>query len=246
MTLLLSEAALFIFMELINADCLEAMKTIEDGSVDMILCDLPYGITANKWDSIIPMDKLWPQLKRVCQNGRVVLFSSQPFTTKLISSNESEFKHCWYWIKNQATNFFHAKKMPLRKVEEICVFMDGPYNPVISTGNTPTKSAKGCSVGSTYHGVNKRNYQGGSTERYPTNVLDFKCVSNYSRLHSSEKPVSLLEYLIKTYSNEGDLVLDCCMGSGSTGEACQNTNREFIGIEKYEDIFEIAKKRLYV
>ena len=212
----------------------------------MVLCDLPYGITANKWDSIIPMDELWSQYKRVCPHGRIVLFSSQPFTAKLIISNESDFKYCWYWIKNQATNFFHAKRMPLRKVEEICVFGGTIYNPVISTGNIPTRSAKGSSCGTTYHGVNKRDYQGGSTDRYPTNVLDFKCVDNYSRLHSSEKPVPLLEYLINTYSNEGDLVLDNCMGSGSTGEACINTNRRFIGIENDEKIFNIAKTRLNV
>ena len=219
------------------------MKSID--KVDMILCDLPYGVTANKWDYVIPMDKLWEQYNRICPSGSILLFSSQPFTTKLIHSNEHNFKYCWYWVKNQATNFFHAKRMPLRKIEEICVFGNGPYNPIMSTGNSPTRSAKGSSNGKTYHGTNKRNYSGGVTERYPTNILNFKCVDNYSRVHSSEKPVPLLEYLIKTYSNEGDLILDNAMGSGSTGVACQNTNRNFIGIDNDEKSFSTAKERLW-
>jgi len=221
------------------------MKDIPDGSVDMILCDLPYGMTAPKWGENIDMDELWKAYNRIIKNDRVVLlFASQPFTTKLISSNEKEFKYCWYWIKNQGTIFFHAKRMPIRKVEEICVFKNGRYYPQITTGHIPTNSAKGCSNGMAYHGENKRDYEGGKTTRYPTNILEFKCVDNYSRVHSSQKPVKLLEYLIKTYTNKGDTVLDNCMGSGSTGVACANTGRKFIGFELDEKYFNIAKERI--
>lgn len=232
-------------MQLIHGDCLEKMKDIPDKSIDMILCDLPYGLTAPVWDSIIDMSALWTAYHRIIKTkGAIVLFASQPFTTKLISSNEKQFKYCWYWVKNQGTNFFHAKRMPIRKIEEICVFNSVIYFPQHTTGHIPTNSAKGCSNGKAYHGTNKRDYVGGKTERYPTNILEFKCVDNYSRLHSSEKPVALLEYLIKTYTLEGETVLDNCMGSGSTGVACINTKRNFIGIEKDDKYFEIAKNRI--
>lgn len=232
-------------IQLYHGDCLEVMKNIPDKSVDMILCDLPYGLTAPKWDETLDFNLLWQQYKRIIKNnGVAVLFASQPFTTKLISSNEKEFRYCWYWMKNQGTNFFHAKRMPIRKVEEICVFYKGKYNPQITDGHEPTRPAKGCSNGKAYHGENKRNYEGGNTTRFPTNILEFKCVDNYSRIHSSQKPVDLLEYLIKTYTNENEIVLDNCMGSGSTGVACVNTNRKFIGIELDEVYFEIAKERI--
>ncbi len=226
-------------------DCLSLMREIPDKSVDMVLCDLPYGVTAPKWDSVIDFKKLWAEYKRIIKNGSVIaLFSCQPFTTSLISSNSKSFKYCWYWIKNQGTNFFHARRMPIRKVEEICIFGGRTYYPQITAGHVPTNSAKGCSNGEAYHGTNKRNYQGGATTRLPTNILEFKCVDNYSRLHSSEKPVDLLEYLIKTYTLEGELVLDNCAGSGSTLVAARNLNRKFIGIEKEEKYFLIAKERL--
>lgn len=232
-------------MQLIKGDCLEIMKDIPDKSIDLILCDLPYGMTAPKWDEHIDIKKMWIEYKRIIKHkGSIVLFASQPFTTKLISSNEKDFKYCWYWNKNQGTNFFHAKRMPIRKVEEICVFKNGKYNPQITDGHIPTNSAKGCSNGKAYHGTNKRDYEGGKTTRYPTNILEFKCVDNYSRVHSSQKPVELLEYLIKTYTNEGETVLDNCMGSGSTGVACINTNRNFIGIELDENYFNVAENRI--
>lgn len=232
-------------MELIHGDCLERMKEIPDKSIDMILCDLPYGTTAPAWDKIIPMNLLWAEYNRIiASSGTIALFASQPFTTKLISSNERDFRYVWYWLKNQATNFFHAKRMPIRKVEEICVFRKGRYYPQCTEGHIPTNSAKGCSKGKAYHGENTRNYEGGKTTRFPTNVLDFKCVNNYTRLHSSEKPILLLEYLIKTYTLEDETVLDNCMGSGSTGVACINTKRDFIGIEKDDKYFEIAKNRI--
>jgi site-specific DNA-methyltransferase (adenine-specific) len=210
-------------------DCLELMKDIPDKSVEMVLCDLPYGMTAPLWDEHIDMTQLWKQYNRIVK-GSVILFASQPFTTKLISSNEKHFRYCWYWLKNQGTNFFHAKHMPIRKIEEICVFNKGKYHPQITEGHVATNSAKGCSNGQAYHGTNKRNYTGGKTTRFPTNLLEFKCVDNYSRLHSAEKPVELCEYLIRTYSDEGDTILDNCAGSGTSCLASLNTKRNYIGI----------------
>jgi len=232
-------------IELIQGDCLEKMKDIPDKSIDMILCDLPYGMTAPKWDKFIDMKELWKAYNRIIKKtGTIALFASQPFTTKMISSNEKDFRYCWYWLKNQGTNFFHAKRMPIRKIEEICIFKKGRYYPQITEGHIPTNSAKGCSNGKAYHGTNTRNYEGGKSSRFPTNILEFKCVDNYSRLHSSEKPEALLEYLIKTYTKEEDMVLDNCMGSGTTGVACKHLNRNFIGIEKDPEYFKIAEKRI--
>jgi site-specific DNA-methyltransferase (adenine-specific) len=202
-------------------------------------------MTAPKWDEHIDMVELWKQYNRIIKkNGTIALFASQPFTTKIISSNEKDFRYCWYWLKNQGTNFFHAKRMPIRKIEEICIFKKGKYYPQITDGHIPTNSAKGCSNGKAYHGINTRDYEGGKTTRFPTNILEFKCVDNYSRLHSSEKPVDLLEYLIKTYTDENDMVLDNTMGSCSTGIACVNTDRNFIGIEKELEHFTNSKKRV--
>jgi len=226
-------------------DCLDIMQSIPDRTVDMILCDLPYGLTAPTWDKHINIQNLWKEYDRIVkENGTIALFSCQPFTTKLISSNEKNFRYCWYWIKNQGTNFFHAKRMPIRKVEEICIFGRGKYNPQITEGHIPTNSAKGCSNGLAYFGTNKRDYVGGDTTRYPTNILEFKCVDNYSRLHSAQKPVDLCEYLIQTYTDEGDLVLDNCIGSGSTAVAAVNTGRHFIGIDIEQKFCDISNDRL--
>lgn len=234
-------------IELYEGDCLIEMDKIADKSVNFICCDLPYGMTAPKWDEILPADKLWKQYNRIlAPNGTIALFASQPFTTKLISSNEKDYRYVWYWIKNQATNFFHAKRMPVRKVEEIVIFNKGKYYPQITDGHIPTNSAKGCSNGKAYHGTNKRDYEGGKTTRYPNNVLHFKCVDNYSRIHSAQKPVELIEYLIKTYTDIGETVLDNAMGSGTTGEACINTNRKFIGIEKDHKTFLDAQNRIQI
>lgn len=235
----------YVKNEIICGDCLRVMRDIPDQSVDMVLCDLPFGVTAPKWDRQIEMNQLWGQYRRVIKkSGTIALFASQPFTTKLISSNEKDFRYCWYWLKNQGTNFFHAKRMPIRKIEEICIFGRGKYRPQITDGHVPTNSAKGCSNGQAYHGTNKRNYEGGQTTRYPTNILEFKCVDNYSRLHSSEKPTDLLEYLIRTYTDDGDLVLDNCAGSGSTCVAAKTCGRDFIGIEIDPHFCEIGRKRL--
>jgi len=226
-------------------ETIEQMKLIPDKSIDFICCDLPYGMTAPKWDKHIDIVELWKQYKRIIiKDGTIALFASQPFTTKIISSNEKDFRYCWYWLKNQGTNFFHAKIMPIRKIEEICIFKKGKYYPQITEGHVPTNSAKGCSNGNAYHGIKSRDYKGGKTTRFPTNILEFKCVDNYSRLHSSEKPVDLLEYLIKTYTDENETVLDNTFGSCTTGIACINTNRNFIGIENNKEYFNISLKRV--
>lgn len=213
-------------------DCLTIMKDFAPKSIDLIFTDLPYGQIAPKWDKNINMKELWSEYNRIIRdNGTILLFSAQPFTTKLITSNEKDFRYCWYWIKNQGTNFFHAKIMPIRRVEEICVFKKGTYNPQMSEGHKPTNSAKGCSNGRAYNGENKRDYKGGSTIRYPNNVLEFDCVDNYSRIHTSQKPIELVEYLIKTHSNEGDIVLDSCSGSGTIGLGAKNLGRNYIMID---------------
>jgi site-specific DNA-methyltransferase (adenine-specific) len=228
-----------------HGDCLELLKNIPDKSIDFILIDPPYGLTAPKWDSIVSFNSLWKEFNRIGKDDFITgIFGCQPFTTKVISSNIDKFKYCWYWNKNQGTNFFHAKRMPIRKVEEISIFGGKTYNPQITEGHIPTNSAKGCSNGKAYHGKNTRDYEGGKTTRFPDNILNFKCVDNYSRLHSSQKPVELLEYLIKTYSNEGDVILDCFAGSGSTLVSAKNLNRQFFGIEKEKEFYDICLDRL--
>lgn len=234
-----------VIQEVWLGDCLDLMKNISDHSIDFICIDPPYGLTAAKWDCNISFDLLWEQFNRIGKKDYIVaIFGSQPFTTKVISSNIENFKYCWYWNKNQGTNFFHAKRMPIRKVEEISIFGGKQYIPQITDGHIPTNSAKGKSYGKTYHGTNIRDYIGGQTTRYPDNILNFKCVDNYSRVHSSQKPVELLEYLIKTYTTEGDLVLDCFAGSGSTLLAAKKLNRQFFGIEKEEEYDNICLDRI--
>lgn len=231
---------------LMLGDCLERMKEIPDNSVDAVICDPPYGTTACKWDSVIPFEAMWDQIKRVCKPvSTVVMTASQPFTSTLIYSNIKDFKYNWVWYKNLPTNYPNANRRPLTKHEDICVWQFGGkqfYNPQKTTGHKPTNSAKGCSQGSIYRGSNVRDYDGGDTTRYPTTVIDFiKCERG---LHPTQKPVALMEYLIKTYTNDGETVLDFTMGSGTTGVACANLNRKFIGIEMDEKYFNIAKERI--
>ena len=234
-------------IELLHGDCLEVMKDIPDKSLDMILCDLPYGTTACKWDSIIPFDKLWEQYNRIIKNnGAIVLFADNPFASKLINSNIKMFKYEWIWVKEQGKNFQLAKRQPLKKSEYICVFYKCQplYNPqgLIKLEKPIVKSNKG--KGGRLGHVSSEKKRDTYTQwytNYPTNILMF----NSDRgMHPTQKPVALLEYLIKTYSNENELILDNCMGSGSTGVACINTNRKFIGIEKDDTYFEIAKNRI--
>lgn len=232
-------------MQLYQGDCLEVMKQIPDKSVDMILCDLPYGTTACKWDSVIPFEPLWRQYNRIAkENAAIVLFCAQPFTTNLISSNLQNFKYCWIWYKHYARGFLNAKKMPLKCTEDIAVFYRKQcvYNPQMRKGKMKAKGGKSSQQQGVYG-----NYNPSSSKNdlyYPQTLLDFAGCPQGSTVHPTQKPVELLEYLIKTYTNEGDLVLDNCMGSGSTGVAAKNTNRDFIGIELDENYFEVAKRRL--
>ena len=219
------------------------MKDIPDKSVDMILCDLPYGVTSrNKWDSIIPFEPLWESYHRVIKdNGAIVLNCQQPFTTYLISSNIKEFKYCWVWYKKQTTGFLNAKKQPLRNCEDIAVFYkkQPTYNPEMRKGKRVSKNTGGGSTN--YNGFTYMSHY--SEMYYPTTLLEIP-LPRFKGGHPTQKPVPLLEYLIKTYTNDGDTVLDNCMGSGSTGVACVNTCRNFIGIELDGGYFEIAKSRI--
>lgn len=224
------------------------MKDIPDKSIDLILCDLPYGITDCKWDSIIPFSELWDRYNRVIKNnGAVVLFAAQPFTTKLIHSNLKNFRYCWYWKKNNVTGGQFAKVQPMRCIEDICVFYKKKptYNP-----QGLERLVKPRYIIAEKHHSNVYQWRGENCiqeyTNYPKHLLEFKneVSSNKNRLHPTQKPVKLLEYLIKTYTNENGVVLDNCMGSGSTGVACVNTNRNFIGIELNDKYFEIAKQRI--
>lgn len=232
--------------ELHQGDCLEIMKDIPTGSVDMILCDLPYGTTDYKWDSIIPLNELWKEYERIIkEDGAIVLTAAQPFTTRLINSNMKLFKYCWYWIKNTPTGFCFAKYQPMRKVEDVCVFYKKApkYNPqgLVKIKNPKPKLRKEIER---KDWVYRDTLNGKFTPQwtnYPNNVLEIKTERGY---HPTQKPVPLFEYLIKTYTDEGMIVLDNCMGSGTTGVACMNTNRKFIGIEMDEKYFKIAKSRI--
>ncbi len=235
---------------LMLGDCLERMKEIPEGIVDMILTDPPYGTTACKWDSIIPLDLMWEQIKRVIKpNGAIVLTAAQPFTSILISANIKEYKYNWVWNKVLPRGHLNAKKMPLRVFEDVCVFYKKPctYNPQKTTGHK-RKVAKAVydkpGDGSRVYGKEVRNTYYDSTERYPTGIIEISSANQFGKLHPTQKPVALMEYLIKTYTNNGETVLDFTMGSGTTGVACKNLNRKFIGIEMDEKYFEIAKKRI--
>lgn len=227
-------------------DCLEGMKLIPDGSIDMILCDLPYGTTSCKWDTVIPFEPLWEQYERIIKpRGAMVFTAAQPFTTSLIYSNKKLFRYCWYWIKNQVTGFPFAKIQPLRCVEDVVVFYK----------QTPTYNAQGLvrleqplkvpgkKLEESVYRVNSLNKD---TEtfytNYPRQTLYIKC--QREGLHPTQKPVALFEYLIKTYTNPGEIVLDNCIGSGTTAVACINTGRRFIGFEKDEGYYKIANQRI--
>ena len=244
--------------EIIHGDCLEVMRQFPDKSIDMILCDLPYGVTNCEWDSIIPLDQLWEQYERIIKDNRaIVLFATQPFTTRLISSNMKHFKYCWYWIKSKPNGFQHAKNRPMTKVEEICVFSKAPmghksllgtrrmvYNPqgVRPSGKkTISKVKHGRTLGARPNQVG-REYE--SYTGFPYNVLEFPNITGKQAIHPTQKPVALCEYLIKTYTLPGEVVLDNCIGSGTTAIACINTGRNFIGIEIEEEYVKIARGRI--
>lgn len=248
---------------ILQGNCLDILPKLPSQSVDLILCDLPYGTTGLKWDKAIPMDKLWVEYKRIIKPYRVVvLFSQQPFTTFLISSNIGWYKYNWIWQKPSGSNILNSHHQPLKVTEDICVFGNGAaspskkgsliYNPQFTEGKPYT-----CTSGQQREDENgkpntaianhsSRNIGGFTVvndgRRYPTNLLQFN--RDKHKLHPTQKPIALLEYLIKTYSNENDLVLDNCMGVGSCGVACLNTNRRFLGIELDNKYFNIAKERL--
>lgn len=237
-------------IELRQGDCLELMKDIKDGSVDMILCDLPYGMTACKWDTVIPFKPLWEQYNRIIKdNGAIVLFGSEPFSSNLRMSNIKNYKYDWVWDKQIPSGMSYARFQPMRRVENIMVFTKNGektvYNPQLELRDKPIKKGgnryspsapiQASKEGKTF----KKTY----THKQPTNLLQFDKVRRGS-VHPTQKPVPLLEYLIKTYTNKGELVLDNCMGSGSTGVACKNLGRRFIGMELDEEYFKIAESRI--
>lgn len=237
-----------ISIELMQGDCLELMKNIPDKSVDMVLCDLPYGTTRCKWDTIIPFEFLWAQYKKVVKpSGAIVLFGSEPFSSQLRLSNLKWYKYDWVWDKVKGTGFLNAKKQPMRNHENIIVFYEKQcvYNPQKTFGHVRKRSHKSKELQTEVYGEQRSDTVYDSTERYPRSIQVFSTDTQKSSLHPTQKPVALLEYLIRTYTNEGETVLDNCMGSGSTGVACVNTGRNFIGIELDSGYFEIAKKRIY-
>jgi len=237
-------------LKLMQGDCLELMQTIPDKSIDMILCDLPYGTTACKWDTVIPFEPLWEQYERAIKdNGAIVLTAIQPFTSALVMSKPDLFSHSWVWKKTKATNYVQARKKPMKYHEDIVVFAkkQHTYNPQMRKGFSPYKKAQRENYDKD-GAVFKDTREPGSVsvsngERFPSTVIEFSNPNNKS-IHPTQKPVELFEYLIKTYTNEGETVLDNCMGSGTTGVACVNTNRNFIGIELDPDYFKIAEKRI--
>jgi DNA modification methylase len=251
-------------IELIQGDCLEKMKDIPDGSIDMILCDLPYGTTACKWDTVIPFEPLWEQYNRVAKpNGCIALFGNEPFSSALRLSNLSAYRYDWYWQKDKAANFLFGNKMPLKVIEVISVFYSAlpTYNPQkeinpkgVSKRHlspNPSKISKNVKevMGDSWKETEMDETQNYHGKHYEADKLLPKQLVYFSReqrgkVHPTQKPVALVEYLIKTYTNEGDLVLDNCMGSGTTGVACKNLNRNFIGIELDAEYFKIAEKRI--
>lgn len=234
-------------INLMQGDCLERMKEIPDGAISMILADPPYGTTACKWDSVIPFEPMWEQLKRVIKpNGAIVLFGSQPFTSALIMSNIKMFKYEWVWVKSRTTGHLDAKRRPMKCQENISVFYDKQptYNYELKKLDKPISSFRkngksGSLLGKTNQMLNKFQNATG----YPIQVITFPSEHNIGK-HPTQKPVPLMEYLIKTYTNQGETVLDFTMGSGTTGVACVNTNRNFIGIEMDDGYFKIAEDRI--
>jgi site-specific DNA-methyltransferase (adenine-specific) len=237
---------------LMKGDCLERMKEIHDGSVDMILTDPPYGTTACKWDSVIPLEPMWGQLKRIIKpNGAIVMTASQPFTTTLIASNTEMFRQIQVWDKKIPTGHLNAKKKILSRHEDIVMFSSAKfgrftYNPQMTKGRYRNKTPKRKADEYTDRVYSRVTHKGDSfnDSYYPTSIVEVSNANQRNKQHPTQKPVALMEYLIKTYTNEGEMVLDFTMGSGTTGVACNNINRKFIGIEMDEQYFEIAKQRI--
>lgn len=238
-----------------QGDCLELMKEIPDRSIDMVLCDLPYGTTKNKWDSVLPFDKMWKQYDRIIkENGCIALFADGMFMSDLMQSNKKLWRYNLVWDKELISGFLNANRMPLRSHEEICIFYKKlpTYNPQFTEGEPlhgmGTKFSQEKNKNNNYGNFDSCNNPSakrtGDTKKYPKSIVKFPRPASCVMIHPTQKPVALLEYLIKTYTNEGETVLDNCMGSGSTGVACVNTGRNFIGMELDEHYFQIAKERL--
>ena len=236
-------------IQLFKGDCLVEMQNIPDKSIDAIICDLPYGTTACKWDTIIPFEPLWAQYKRIIKdNGAIVLFGGEPFSSALRISNIKNYKYDWKWDKKGAGGFLNAKKRPLKRYEDILIFSYGVplYFPIKEIrGKLRNKGSYNKKIGDGDMVYGKfKNQASFNNEYYPTDIIEISNAANKGKVHPTQKPVALLEYLIKTYTNEGETVLDNTMGSGSTGVACKNLNRSFIGIEMDDKYFEIAKNRI--
>jgi len=250
-------------IKLIKGDCLEIMKTIPDGSIDAIITDPPYGTTACKWDSIIDLNLMWKELNRVIKpTGAIVLFAQQPFSSVLLVSNVKKFRHRFLWEKDKCANFMVAKAQPLKYTEDILVFCNvgflenqfgnptGTYNPQMRNGKGNNRDLeKIVDKSKNLDEINKRDNptrlklsNNSAKQRFPKDILNI--TTQHKRLHPTQKPILLMEYLIKTYTNENETVLDFTMGSGSTGVACKNTNRNFIGIEQDDNYFNIAERRI--
>ena len=234
-------------LNLIKGDCLEKMQDIESGSIDAIITDPPYGTTACKWDSVIPFEPMWEQLNRVIKpNGAIVLFGSEPFSSALRMSNIKNYKYDWVWDKKKAGNIFLAKQQPMKIHENILIFNGNKetYNPQM-VKRDKIKKSKNYGTGEAMGGTKKKEEKVYTyTHKNPVSILEISNASQKGKQHPTQKPIALMEYLIKTYTNEGETVLDFTMGSGSTGVACVNTNRSFIGIEQDDKYFEIAKERI--
>jgi len=235
------------YVTIYNGDCLKLMTDIPDGSIDAIITDPPYGTTACKWDSVIPFDLMWEQLNRIIKpNGAIVLTASQPFTSALVMSNIKMFKYEWIWKKTKATGFFDAKKRPLNDYEDVLVFFNKQpvYNPQMTKAEKVYKRGFVKRKKSDCYGEEKDFKQKETGLRYPKRIIEVGNANTKDIVHPTQNPVALMEYLIKTYTNENETVLDFTMGSGSTGVACKHLNRKFIGIEKEERYCEIGAKRM--
>lgn len=235
------------FNKIYNEDCLEGMKRIPDKSVDMILCDLPYGTTACKWDTIIPFEPLWEQYNRIIKdNGAIVLTASQPFTSVLINSNINDYRYNWVWNKKISGNPFLAKYQPLKIHEDVCVFSKKThvYKPIKTDLNKTRKYKDKYGGGESFGKKGTGDKMHETKGKYPVSILEFSNARRKGNTHPTQKPVPLFEYLIKTYTNEGDTVLDNCMGSGTTAVAALNTGRNFIGFELDETYYNLSNKRI--
>lgn len=232
--------------KIINIDCIKGMELLDDKSIDMILCDLPYGTTKNKWDVIVPFDKLWEQYNRIIKdNGAIVLFSAEPFTSELINSNKKMFRYDLIWKKTHPKGHLNAKRMPLRGHENICVFYKKPpvYNPIKRKGKYRMKGGNNATNGDRCYGKTK-GYQVWNDEYYPTSVIEISNGNQKGKIHPTQKPVEIYEWLIHTYSNEKDVILDNCSGSGTLAIACINKNRRYICFEFEKEYADNSIKRV--